>query len=147
MSNGFSDSEAERDIESRLQDADAAIESLAEDYEVWAGEDLNVAKQALESARSLPTGRQPQIQKVFNVVHDMKGQGGTFGYDLITLISQSLCDFIRNIPDATDAELKVIDHHLAAMAIVLDNRIKGSGGKFAGKIRAKLERIITAAQG
>ena len=75
----------EHDIESQLRDAEARIAALAADYEAWARKDLNNAEQALEAATAMQSGRQPQIQKVFSVAHDMKGQGSTFGYDLITL--------------------------------------------------------------
>ena len=134
-------------IERQFQDAEARIAALAADYETWAREDLKNAEQALEAARAMPSGRQPQIKKLFGIAHDMKGQGGTFGYDLITLICGSLFDFIHHIPDATDAELKVINQHLVVMRVVLDNQIKGSGGAFADEITAKLAHITTTARG
>jgi chemotaxis protein histidine kinase CheA len=133
--------------ESQLRDTEARLAALAADYEAWARKDLNNAEQALEAAKAIQSGRQPQIQKVFSIAHDMKGQGSTFGYALITLIAGSLCDFIRHIPDATDAELKVVTQHLAVMKVVLDNQIKGSGGAFAEEIAAKLEHFTTAARG
>ena len=77
----------------------------------------------------------------------MKGQGSTFGYDLITLIAGSLCDFIRHIPDATDAELSAVAQHLVVMRVILDVQAKGSGGPFADKMRANLKHITTAARG
>ncbi len=127
-----------------VHDAETELAALAANYGYWAREQLSEAEQALEAARGMGSGREPEVQKIFSILHDMKGQGTTFGYDLITLIGGLLCDFIRHIPDATDAELKVVDIHLAAMAIVLDKKIKGSGGDFAEKIQTKLEGIIVA---
>lgn len=75
MNDGSIDVEMTPDLESRVRDAEAKIKALTQDYEIWAGEDLNDAKQALEIARALPGGRQPQIQKIFSVTHNMKGQG------------------------------------------------------------------------
>lgn len=147
MNDGSIDFEMTPDLDSRVRDAEARIKALTRDYEIWASEDLNDAKQALEVARALPDGRQTQIKKIFGVTHNMKGQGGTFGYELITMIGHSLCNFIRHIPDATDSELKVIDHHLAAMEMVLGNKVKGPGGAFAEKISAKLEHVITVCRG
>lgn len=147
MTDGSSVSATELEMECRIAEAETKIAELAEDYEVWADEDLNSAKQALESARATQTNRKLLIQNIFNTVHNMKGLGGTFGYDLITLIGQSLCDFIRHIPDATNSELEVIHHHLAAMGVVLDKQIKGPAGPFADKITAKLEHLITECRG
>lgn len=144
MTDGPSDTGLTEDIQGQPQDAEDQLAELAAHYETWAGEQLKEAKQALEVARSMPSGREPQIQAMFSILHDMKGQGTTFGYELITLIGALLCDFIRHIPDATDAELNVIDKHLGAMAVVLDNQIKGSGGDFAEKIKTKLETIVAS---
>jgi len=147
MSDGLGEIEIDHDKERRLQEAEARIEALAQDYEAWAMEDLNEAKHALIAAKEKPSDRQPQIQKIFNIAHNMKGQGGTFGYELVTLVGQSLCDFIRHIPDATDAELKVIDRHLSVITMILEQKIKGSGGQFANKLVEKLKYVVAAVQG
>lgn len=144
MSDGFNEPGSTDDATDQPDDAAAQLAELAANYGSWAREQLGGAEQALEAARAMPSGREPEIQKIFSVIHDMKGQGSVFGYDLITLIGALLCDFIRHIPDASDAELAVVDKHLAAMALVLEKEIKGSGGDFADKIKAKLESIIAS---
>lgn len=146
MSDGINDAGL-TDVETGPQDAESELAELAAHYDSWAGDQLKEALQALEAARAMPSDRKSRIQEIFSVTHDMKGQGTTFGYDLITLIGALLCDFIRDIPDATDAELDVVEKHLGAMAVVLENRIKGSGGDFADKIKIKLEGIVASVRG
>lgn len=147
MADEPSEFELDADIESRLRDAEAKIAALAQDYEVWAAEDLDRAKEALEEAKSKPSGREPQVKIIFGIAHDMKGQGGTFGFDLVTLAGQSLCDFIRHIPDATDAELRVIDRHLLVISMILERKIKGPGGPYASQLVSKLNGLVAASRG
>ncbi len=145
MGDTSDDPSVEFDTE-RLEDAEAQVAGLEASYENWTKDDLKRAEQRLEAARVMPAGRQPQSKEISRIAHDTKGMGTTFGYDLVTLICASLCDFIRHIPDATDTELNVIDHHLAAATLVLDRRIKGPGGTFADKISAKLGHLTTTAR-
>ena len=52
---------------------------------------MDAAYKALAAA----TGdRKAEAEQVFQIAHDIKGQGGSFGYDLMTLIANELCRLI-----------------------------------------------------
>ena len=136
----------ETDDEKLHQDIAARIAALQPEYEACTKQYLGRARQALEAARALPGDRQPEIEKISRIAHNFRGQGSSFGYDLITLVCDSLYTFIRHLPDATDDDLKVIDLRLGAVAMVLEKRIRGSGGQFADTLRNKLEHMIAASR-
>ncbi len=124
----------------RLAVAEAQVEALADSFESWARGDLAALQVALQGAGQMSRRRQ-EFDRIFQVAHDMKGQGSTFGYNLLTEIAGSLCDFLRRLTDPTDADLVVVRHHVSALNVVLEQRIKGSGGELGQQIIARLRQL------
>ena len=83
--------------------------------------------------RLAETGPLPADQKVL-VAHlygsslEIKGAGGTIGYDLLTLIGKSLNDFVAGLSRLDERQVKVVRLHIDALYVVLANRITGRGG-------------------
>ena len=102
-----------------IERAEAAIEKAGEDYDRWALEDLNAMETALAEVRSNPEGCQAQIREIFKRALDMKGQGGSFGYQLITLIGNSLKSFTESMDAIGKREIDIIAAHIGAMKTVI----------------------------
>src|SRR3546814_19092568 len=84
--------------------------------------------------------RDAALQDVHRVAHDMRGQGGSFGYPLVTRIAASLCRFVEmRGKDAGEAEMVVLRHHLAALRDVIGRRAEGEGDAVARQAVAPLE--------
>src|SRR5262245_643426 len=66
-----------------LARAQAAVADLAKDYAGWALADVARGRAALASAAAEPAHRAEQVEALFRVAHDLKGQGTSFGYPLI----------------------------------------------------------------
>ena len=124
----------------RLAAAEAQVEALADSFESWARGDLAALQDALQGAGQMSRRRQ-EFDRIFQVAHDMKGQGSTFGYNLLTEIAGSLCDFLRRLTDPSDADLVVVRHHVNALNVVLEQRIKGSGGELGEQVIARLRQL------
>lgn len=125
--------------------AEAAIAALAENYVVWVRDDLKTARDAFVKAGETLPDNSAAIAEMFAVCHNIKGQGGSFGYQLMTNIGGSLCDFIRDGGSVSDAGLKVIEAHLAALEFVIDRQIKGDGGDAGQGLIQKLRGYVDAA--
>ena len=82
--------------------------------------------------------------EIANVAHDIKGNGGSFGYDLMTAIGGSLSTFCRAIggsgAEIGDARLEVIRVHIDAMKMVIDHGLEGDGGETGADMVAMLAR-------
>lgn len=129
-----------------LARAQAAVADLAKDYSTWALADLTRAREALAQAESDADSRSAHVEALFRVAHDLKGQGSSFGYPLITRISDSLCRLTRD--RARHYETRHLDlakSHLDAMHLVLTKEIKGEGGKVGAELVAKLKNLVDAA--
>ena len=87
--------------------AEAALGNLAADYPRWLEADLERALASLEHPA--------QPQQCFAILHDIKGQAGTFGYPLVSAVAQHLCRAIQagqNDPDVLRQGLTAIRHAL-----------------------------------
>lgn len=130
------------DLPDAVREAEAAVAALAANYSEWVKEDLGQAREALARAQDSAPDNGAAVAAIFGVCHNIKGQGGSFGYDLVTSIGESLCDYIREGEAASEKKLKVIEAHIAAIEFVVENKISGDGGDAGKDLVAKLARFV-----
>jgi len=68
-----------------------------------------------------------------NTTHSLKGQGGTFGYHLITTIAEAADDFLKDNETLDPESVVSLSNHIDAISLIIDKEISGYGGK-AGRI-------------
>jgi chemotaxis protein histidine kinase CheA len=135
-------------MSSALARAEAAVANLAKDYASWALADVAKARAALASASGEPAGRARHVETLFRVAHDLKGQGASFGFPLITKIGHSLCALTRDRAREYEAKhLALANSHLDALDLVLTKGIKGEGGKIGAELVARLEQRVAEVLG
>ncbi len=78
---------------------------------------------------------------VFQEALNLKGQGGSFGYDLMTAIGNELCRLIEKLDKAGPKEVEAIKLHIDSMKLVIGNDIKGKGGEAGEKMLAGLQQV------
>ncbi|WNJ98245.1 Hpt domain-containing protein [Thalassospiraceae bacterium LMO-JJ14] len=111
-----------------LERAENVIAGMADSYLEWVQEDLVRIEAAYKKLAAAAAPRKEEADMVFQVAHDIKGQGGSFGYDLMTLIANELCRLIERQEEFGDAEVQAVKVHIDAMKLVIQNRMKGDGG-------------------
>ena len=133
----------ERRMSATLARAEAAVADLARDYATWALADVAKAGKALAAAKADVAARPTQVEALFRVAHDLKGQGTSFGYPLVTKIGHSLCALTRDrVLAYEDKHLELAQAHVDAIQLVLTKGIKGDGGKVGAELVAKLESRV-----
>ena len=138
------DETGERTIATSLARAEAAVANLAQDYASWALADVAKARAALAAAIDDPAGRGQHIDALFRVGHDLKGQGTSFGFPLVTKIGHSLCALTRDRARQYESgHLDLAKSHLDALDLILTKGIKGEGGKVGAELVAKLEQRVS----
>jgi len=135
------------DMSARIAEAEAAVAALADQFIPWAKEDLEKLRAKTAEAREAPQEHARIVPEIFDLAHNVKGQGGSFGFHLLTKIGHSLCELTREREHMEPGELDVVDHHIKAMAVVLDNRITGEGGEAGTRLIAKLTAMVEATRG
>lgn len=112
-----------------LAKAEAVIHNLADDYLDWVTEDFIRLEVAFANLKDGAPDDRGHIDAIFSVVHDMKGQGGSFGYPLMTQISDLLCGVLENAERLGSREQRAIRVYIDAMRVVITHKLKDEGGK------------------
>lgn len=126
-----------------LEKAEALIAGMQDSYLEWVEEDL---RKLQELEGQLDAGTPPRgevLTAIFSIAHDIKGQGGSFDYPLMTLIGNHLCRYIERLEgEATDKNVEVVKVHIAALRLVIARRMSGDGGKVGDNLIRGLEAAI-----
>lgn len=132
-------------IDDMLREAEAAVAELAKTFTTWVQDDIKTALDALNRAKQSSDGNR-EIEEIFSICHNIKGQAGSFGYDLMTKIGGELCDLIRGRDPAPNAALlKAVEGHLSALQFLASRGIEGDGGEIGQKLVVKLRQLAAKA--
>jgi hypothetical protein len=126
-----------------LAAAEAEFEKMAEDYPDWVGSYINSLYSEYEAAKPRAADmRLPNFHRANQLAHELKGQGGTFGYPLITTFGKSLYDLTLGACGTSDNHLEILKAHIDAMQAVVKGRVKGEGGAVGAELARSLEAAI-----
>ena len=133
-------------LKETLARAEEATTALRANYTEWARIDVNNTQALLDAAKKGPEGRREQLDLLYAAMHNIKGQGSSFGYPLVTRLGQSLCRLIAPGRALDDAGLKIAQAHLDALKLVLDQKIAGKGGAVGEQLAARLEGLTAGGE-
>ena len=124
------------------QKARQALAGLTGQYLEQMNMDVVIMKELLQKAKKASDKKRLNIirEDFFLKVHDMKGQGSTFGYPLLTELGAYACEFLRNKTKITDSDLEILEQIVKDTQLVLDDDLTGMGGQAGADIRAHLVR-------
>lgn len=132
------------EIDDRLACAETAVAKLAGAYIQCALEDVAALRTALAAARAEPHRLADYAATLHGLAHNVAGQGGTFGFPLVSRIGASLCRLLRERDRLAEGALDIVAAHIGAIALVLDHRIAGDGGALGEAMAAQLEKLADA---
>lgn len=136
------------DVSELVRAAEQAIAEQARDYLGYVEQDHSALCAALDAGTGDPARRSDALSQIFGLVHNMKGQGKSFGYDMITTIGASLCEFLRkDDTDTGDRAMQVVKAHIDAIGVVVEHRLEGDGGPLGRKLVQRLQGLVAAHSG
>ncbi len=118
-----------------------AAEDLIGEYQGWAVDDLEELWQKFRKLLSDTEITSGDVSSMFDLVHEIRGQGGTFGFDLISTIADSLCKFVEGRKNLSAKELDVIKVHILAMKAVYRQSLKGKHGDLQEQLGELLQAL------
>ena len=62
---------------------------------------------------------------MFDIAHEVRGQGGSFGFPLISRIGDSMCKLIEARASLAARDIEVIKIHILAMKAVFHQDLEG----------------------
>ena len=123
-----------------LERAQALVDGMSGDFVERAAEEAgNILTLADSTGDDKADDR---VVQIFRIGHELKGQGGTFGYPLISTIGGSLCRYIESVADHKRVDLEIVRAHALALRAVAVNRITGEGGTIEKQILGELNRLL-----
>jgi hypothetical protein len=127
-----------------LARAEAAAAKAQEqvDFPAQANPELARAAEVVSLLLSDRDNQAKHLTTLFNIVHDLRGGGGNFGYPLITRIGGMLCRYLEGRTAVGIAEVEVLRSLVDAMRAILANKLKGDGGQVGQELCAGLERLV-----
>ncbi len=109
----------EQSVEAAMEKANASLEKLKADYQHWADLDAKALEQAYAALAAAPDSK-VCVDDVYRISHDMKGQAGTFDYQLVTDILHNLCRYLEDRGAVNAHQLHVTRLHVDAARLVID---------------------------
>ena len=123
-----------------LERAQSVVESMAGDFEARAiaeaGRILHLAEQLGQD------GNDDAVADIARIGHELKGQGGTFDYPLITKIGASLCQYIESVSDDGHVDAEIVRAHGNALRAMAGNKVTGDGGALEQELIRELDRLL-----
>jgi len=128
--------------QSVLENAESELKREAEGFIGWAKEYLERLSRQVNDAKTKLGDRTAALEEINLIAHELRGQGGTFGYPLITVFAKSLYDVTKPPCGQDDAVLEIVKAHIDAMRAVMREKIEGDGGDVGQALFKILKQAI-----
>lgn len=128
------------DYSKLISRAEAAVEALRDTYRRQLADDVA----ALNGIWARFESDEPAaaiLDELYGIAHNIKGQGGSFGYDLVTEIGASFCNYLRSGSRVSPEERNIVHIHIRMLKTVSENDISGTGGETGMRIVEKLRAL------
>jgi len=123
-----------------LEAAEQQLESMEDDYTDWVKTSIDGMIAHYEALKENPVNPWRHLKEINKTALHLRGQGGTFGYDLITAFGKSLYECTLSKREVTDNLLEFIKTHFDAITAVLRDKTRGSGGRVGEELLKMLDK-------
>jgi hypothetical protein len=125
-----------------LIEAEQQLERSVIDFADWARDYLKQLSQLCDQALAMGEGRVKIFEEINLLAHELRGQGGTFGYPLISQFGKSLYLSTREGCGKENSDVEIVKAHIDSMRAVLRDKITGDGGKVGQELLQGLQIAI-----
>lgn len=132
---------AEKEELAAIARAEAELAAIKDNYLVSVSAEIEAVADHLDRIRRSAGRDAEALQAIFSVMHNIKGQGSTFGYMFVTELADIACTVLRDRTTTTPAELKVVDQCRSVIKITVERRMEGTGGDKGRDLLARLQAM------
>jgi len=125
-----------------LKEAETQLQRSSLDFTEWALQYVSQLQDLCTEALMQPGKRTIYFEKINMLAHELRGQGGTFGYPLVSVVGKMLyeCTGVR-CPE-NDSAVEIVKSHVDIMRAVLRDKIAGDGGEVGRQLLAALKQAV-----
>lgn len=125
-----------------IEKAERKVEEIAVDYPDFAAKEIGELQDAFQKCQEPGGDQAAYLKKINRLVHDMRGQGSSFGFPLLTEFANSLFHFTDTITSASFEQMEIIKAHIDVMHIVAQQKMRGDGGAVGQQLKQTLKIAI-----
>ncbi len=125
-----------------LEKAETELNRAQLDFTKWAAKYLQELARLSGEAVDKKGSRARQFEEINLLAHELRGQGGTFGYPLISTFGKMLYDLTGQGCREDDNMLEIVKAHIDTMRVVLREKISGDGGMLGRELLLALQEAI-----
>lgn len=123
--------------------AEKALERDALDFADWAMSYMAKLTDLCTECLLKPAAvRRHYFDEINLIAHELRGQGGTFGYPLISIFAKMLYDYTQPGCREDNNSLEIVKTHVDSMRAVIRDRVSGDGGQLGKDLLKALKIAI-----
>lgn len=130
------------DPKEMIAKADEAVERLGDEFEKLFANNVRQLNSAITEVKRGGEYQKAGVSVLRRVLHDLRGQAGTFGYPLVSQVGDSACKFIDLSEELSETEIDVIVMHIDALKAINQAKITGDGGAIGQELMSGLRKVI-----
>lgn len=130
------------DPQNLIRRADNQVAKLAGEFEQIFAENILALGAAMTALRQSNGEDEDALGKLRSLLHDLRGQAGSFGYPLVSQVGDSACKFIDLSSEIGATEVEVLNMHVDALKAISQAKIKGDGGPIGAELMGGLRKVI-----
>ena len=117
-----------------LEEAENQIGQMEDDYSDWVRQSINMLVQAVNRCIENPDTTTLHYQTIHDIALELRGQGGVFGYPLVTTFGKSLYEYTAPGQRVDHRHVELVKAHVDGISAVTRQKIKGDGGEIGTEL-------------
>jgi hypothetical protein len=127
---------------SLLGKAEKALEDAKPQIELHVKGEVTRLQTVMAKVLSSQAADKSAMDELFHVAFELKGQGSSAGYSLVTRFADSLCRYTEAIKQPSAKELAIMKAHVDSIAAIIGRGIHGDQNPVGLAIAAELEKVV-----
>ena len=123
-----------------LQRAEEALARIADEFDGLLAEELAALDELM--ADYMVSKSSETLDKLFRRIHNLRGQGTTLGYPLVTRIGSSFCGYLIERNPDRPLRPDLVEQHLKALHIVMKEGKNADADSTAHAVAEALEQAV-----
>ncbi len=137
---GLSDGTAEIKFDDALlEEAENTLQAMEADYADLVRDMVLKLRKAYQILTQKPKNYWKYFTIINEIAHDLRGQGETFGYPIVSMFGKSLYEYTKINVSPDDRFIELIHSHIEAIQAIVREKIKGDGGDVGKAVVQMLE--------
>lgn len=126
-----------------LAKVEEKISEMSGDYSTWVADEIRKLDESLLKLKEPGANLRSLMARINRGAHEMRGQGGIFGYPLITEFSKSLFQYTnKSVQAISDNEYELLKAHIDTIKVIIAEKVEGDGGETGRALLAGIQAAI-----